>query len=351
MDDCIRQYLMMFSAALIATVAAGQTNPPATIDYAFAYLPAAGALMLHGGWGPPTWQPRNAAWALDQTGWHALSPTGAPAMMHHAAAYDSRRSVLVLCGRTGYGAPAPYTNETWEYSGALWQQTADLVSMYDGDVELAYDARRGVTVAYVADDTTSETWEYDATNWARIPTLIRPTANSDGALMRYDALAQQIVLLTTTNPLFVSDTYVSQTWSYDGSNWELRAQGLPTNAFGAGMACDEARSNLVLLTTDSETWTWNGETWTLQSPLLAPPPRSFFAMAYDPQRSVSVIFSGEAGALYPTDTWEWNGETWAEFVPMPEPGAARMLFGALLTWATCHRALRPPLTSDRVGPV
>ena len=48
--------------------------------------------------------------------------------------------------------------------------------------------------------------------------------------------------------------------------------------------------------------------------------RSDFAMAYDPNREVVVIFGGFQGDFdYLGDTWEWDGETWEEKYPEHRP--------------------------------
>lgn len=217
----------------------GLTNPPSpNIDYALAFSPQAGGLLMHGGWCQPDWMPRSSSWLLTEMGWEP-GPDG-PAMMHH--------------------------------SGAL----------------LTYNPLQGKTL------------------------LVVPEPQPGKAGM-----------------------FVSETWAYDGTDWSMVASGTPSNAFRAGMAYDAARSNVVLLTTDSETWIWNGTAWTPRYPAHSPTPaRGYFTMGYDPLRERAVIYSGEAdefpSATYPIDTWEWDGVDWQQFVPVPEPELAVAMMAALV---------------------
>ena len=315
------RYVLLILLISSLTISGALTNPPnANIDYAFAYLPSAGALIMHGGWGPPDWQVRSNAWELANIGWSELPLGNAPPMTHHCAALDSERGVIVLCGKKSPGFST--NNFTWEYNGALWIEKNTLHSGLKGDVEIAYDSARKKIVAYVGPgwgENGMETWEYDGTSWTRIITAHNPTAAGDGALMQYDPISNNVVLITSADDVF--STNYAETWLYDGTDWTLMVAGYPTNAMLGGLAFDSARGKMFLLTTDSESWDWDGCDWTLLHPLHSPTPaRGYFTMAYDQSRSVCALFSGENGSLHPVDTWEWDGNDWTEFIPDPEPG-------------------------------
>lgn len=72
-----------------------------------------------------------------------------------------------------------------------------------------------------------------------------------------------------------------------------------------------------------ETWEWNG-IWTQQGiGALAPSPRSFHAMVYDKQRQVTVLFGGYDNSPLSGETWEWSGDAWSKpFVTGPSPRRA-----------------------------
>ncbi len=326
--------ILFFSAVTFADL----TNPPyANIDYAFVFLPADSSLVMHGGWGPPDWHSKSNVWSLSNLGWEELPPAGSPAMTHHCGTLDTERGVIILCGQKNPGTST--NNMTWEYNGTSWQQKNDLSAGLKGDVEIAYDSTRKKTIAYVGpgwSETGTETWEYDGTNWMKIITAHSPAAAGDGALMQYDPISNNVVLITSTNNVF--NTNYAETWTYDGADWTLKTAGYPTNAMLGGLAYDAAHGKMILITTDSETWEWNGNDWSLLHPDHSPTPaRGFMTMAYDPIREVCSFFSGEYGFSHPIDTWEWNGNDWKEFVPVPEGGIILMILSVSFIVALFRR--------------
>ena len=62
---------------------------------------------------------------------------------------------------------------------------------------------------------------------------------------------------------------------------------------------------------------------TIESPLLAPPPSSMGAVAYDSDREVVVRFGGQGPPFSPNlrDTVEWDGREWDEISPPISPSA------------------------------
>src|SRR6185436_10818389 len=57
-----------------------------------------------------------------------------------------------------------------------------------------------------------------------------------------------------------------------------------------------------------ETWEWNGASWALRT-TSGPSYRSFFAMAFDSRRGVTVLFGGISESNFDRfqETWEWDG--------------------------------------------
>jgi hypothetical protein len=88
-----------------------------------------------------------------------------------------------------------------------------------------------------------------------------------------------------------------------------------------GMAYDAARGNIVLFTTAGQTWTWDGSSWDLEAPAAVPPTRYGPAMAYDAARREVVLFGGccDANDAEFDDTWTWNGTTWTQRFPTHSP--------------------------------
>jgi galactose oxidase-like protein len=155
------------------------------------------------------------------------------------------------------------------------------------------------------------------------------------AAMAFDSGHGQVVLFggmgaDGSNPL-------GDTWTWSGGQWTLRTPGVaPSPRFGAAMAYDEARQQIVLFGGFdgsmylADTWTWDGTTWTQQSPASSPSVRLYAAAAYDPVRQVIVLFGGDGGHFL-GDTWTWNGTTWSKKSPATTPSpryGASMAFDA-----------------------
>jgi hypothetical protein len=59
--------------------------------------------------------------------------------------------------------------------------------------------------------------------------------------------------------------------------------------------------------------------WGAASTAVAPPSRSFPALAYDSVRGRTVLFGGNFGTTLLGDTWEFSGTAWLQVAPAPAP--------------------------------
>jgi len=134
-------------------------------------------------------------------------------------------------------------------------------------------------------------------------------------------------------------------WEWDGAAWEDRTPADPATPpsplWMQGAAFDRARGVAVLfggaehpqVDLVAETWEWDGAALAQRSPAVSPPARAHQAMAYDPDRSVTVLFGGLGRGWVFGDLWEWDGVTWTERTP--DPGAAAWpaaRYGASMVW-------------------
>ena len=307
-------------------VSARSGDPPSgRIDYAIQYYPPLKAFIMHGGWGQASsWQPMNEMWRLDAGGWAKMSVAASPSMAHHSMTYDSNRQVLVLCGRKNLLSQTDLTYETWEFDGAAWSKKADIpTGIGGGDVEIAYDPLRRVTVLYAAGFSadSTETWEFNGgTNtWAMKNPSKQPMAVPDGASMTFHETDGKVTLIVGKYDT-ASHADMDETWQWDGTEWAQISGTQPTHALGGSMAFDSRRGEMVLLTTKMETWILTIAGWSKKTPASIPSytQNSFFTMAYSPSWRTSLFFGGEvsipgAGMAYPDKTWQWNGSTWSEW--------------------------------------
>jgi hypothetical protein len=154
---------------------------------------------------------------------------------------------------------------------------------------------------------------------------IGPTPRRNHA-MAYEAARQRVVLFGGYNS-FSPQSYLGDTWEWDGDAWTQVADMGPSPRRSFNMTYDDSRQRLVLFGGDvkasttqanqvnGETWEWNGREWT-QVADIGPPPRMGCAMAYDTLRHRVVVFGGFSylppPGKYFDDTWEWDGRVWTQ---------------------------------------
>jgi hypothetical protein len=175
-----------------------------------------------------------------------------------------------------------------------------------------------------------------------VPNWIEKTPTSPparyGAAMAYDVARGQVVLFGGNTGKGIAGD-LDDTWTWNGNTWtQERPATHPGDRRWAVMAYDAARGQVVLFggshSRDAEfgdTWTWDGSTWTRhpQSPENSPPARYQTTMAYDAARGEVVMFGGggrDGSSL--GDTWTWNGSIWTRRSPAGSPSARR---GAAMT--------------------
>jgi hypothetical protein len=317
--------LIIVNLIAAPVVALGAEHPSKRIDYAIAYVPFLHSVVMFGGWAPPDWIPTNEASRWDGNGWSRWTAPGAPAFAHHTMAFDSKRNVLVVCGRPTPSAGGEY--QVWEYGGDKWERRANIPvgASAQGDPKLTYDSGRNRLLLYVARNLgTAEVWEFDGKDWQLIKSPHQPVRCDDnGCLFQYSGSLKKAVLVgeerTTKEPLAwdghewgVAGGSGTQTWLWDGIDWARVPGDQPPRAVWGGITFDSARNQLVLLTTRMETWTLRNGKWLKlhrqRSP--QPVPNGFFAIGYDPVRKTSLFFGGESRSSEPEKTWAYPEATW-----------------------------------------
>jgi hypothetical protein len=256
--------------------------------------------------------------------------------------FDSRRNVLVVCGRE---TPTRGSYQMWEYDGSKWTRGADIPigTSAQGDIKITFDAPRNRIVLYAARAKgATETWEHDGKTWQQIKSAHQPVRCDDGALLQYDEAQRKTVLVgeeRTGNGLLNWDGREwgadggtgTQTWLWDGTDWTQVKGQQPPKATWGGIAFDDLHHQTVLLTTRMETWTLQRE-WLQLHPAASPTPapNGFFAMAYDPIRKGIVFFGGESRQsqleknwVYPDRTWMYDGRSWAMRLGATDQGSGK----------------------------
>lgn len=235
---------------------------------------------------------------------------GDPFVAATVAVFDEVRGRLV-----GVGAAA----ETREWDGSRWLHRP-VGLLPQRPKTMAYDSTRGVVVALVDRWTNlfmTEVYEFDGNRWQQRVTATGPQVFLHGEAV-FDSARDRTVFVCGG-----STVPAVQTWEWDGATWTLRNVVGPSRRIAAAMAFDRARGRTVLFGgTDpmfilnpplGDTWEWDGVVWMQRTPPVAPSARSGASMTFDTARGVSVLYGGGATP----DTWEYDGNTWT---PWPQAG-------------------------------
>ncbi|MFO1076960.1 MAG: kelch repeat-containing protein [Planctomycetota bacterium] len=220
------------------------------------------------------------------------------------AAFDPARGRLVTCATLA---------ETWECDGSSWfPRAAQRGGWMDARLVWA-DAR---VLAFAATlGQTAETWTYDGFAWSRRPLAGQPPARTE-TMLAYDIARGRAVLFAGT-AVVGPNYYLTDTWEWDGTSWAQQAPTVtpPWRRRGA-MAFDPVRSVTVLFGGDgqtgarNDTWEWDGVNWSLRAPTASPSPRLGSAMTFDLGRAQIVLHGGLNGSGLLSDLWSYDGVTW-----------------------------------------
>lgn len=167
-------------------------------------------------------------------------------------------------------------------------------------------------------DNLADTWVWNGTAW-RDATPALPSLSPlprQATAMAYDGARQEIVLFGGWNS--DRDVMLVDTWTWDGSAWELEIAIISPPALRShSMAYDAARQEVVLyggIDDDGQirdqTWTWDGDGWTEEGPAASPPTAAAASMVYDPTAGNVLLFSGLGSQQ--AELWAWDGSTWSQ---------------------------------------
>ena len=198
---------------------------------------------------------------------------------------------------------------------------------------LAHDERRGreVLLGGLSPETT---WEWAGRAWIPRRPARHPPRMNDVFLFS----------LPGGGALMVGGPGGREVWRWDGYDWTPLPAGTPPppREYYAA-AYDPARGTVVLFGGYSETgacgrraegrcgdtWEWDAEGWRERFPEVAPGARSGHAMAHDSGRGVTLLFGGGTDLRWWNDTWLWDGDGWsgpaAARGESPSPRTAHML--------------------------
>lgn len=252
--------------------------------------------------------------------WSQISATGAApsGRIYSALTFDSARSRAVLFGGLNGSTEV---NDTWEWDPAAeaWSQRFPATAPTPRQVmAFAYDASRERTVVwggFANNSFLAETWEWDGSNWSLVAN--GPMPGRCGAAMVYDSQRQKCILFGGQG----ISSFSNDIWEWDGSNWAqvvASTTSAPSPRFYHGMVYDARRGRVVVfggsngVSSFNDTWTWTPGTATwAQIASGGPSVRSQAGMIYDPSVDRVVLYGGEAPSTASLgDLWLLEGNGW-----------------------------------------
>jgi hypothetical protein len=264
-------------------------------------------------------QPSEQLWALGESGWTLLGDDGPPPVVVTGAAWNPERNVLVRYGGLPIGSH-DCVPETWEWDGAGWALPPTLenpgASACD-HTKLVYDPTlESVLMVGGGDDEgnlTQETWSWDGRDWSLVANG-GPVGRAHHSLV-WDEGHSQVLLYGGYDGTSVFDDF----WTWDGEEWnELAISGVGARSHH-GMAISD-QAELLLFggatgprsfeTMASDTWILTDGSWH-ELDVEGPSARLSPALGFDTARGVWVLYGGfDASGDELADTWQFDGSTW-----------------------------------------
>ncbi len=259
--------------------------------------PAHGRVMLGGEF--PT-----DFWMLHNDEWQAISPDGPDLTGRQSAAVTATPFVgdnlfvfggYSICGSHAAHPPVVGCSDAWTFNGyAFTQVTTDAFGDGFSGAAAAYDPNSTDVIIFGGADAGGDTDNFglwDGINFSAGPTPT-PSARS-GTSMAYDGT--NVMLFSGTNG-------ANDTWVWNGTSWDQR--------------CDEVPPTDVCT---------------------SPPARSYYALGYDSDRQVVLLFGGLGASGPLNDTWQWNGVAWSEIDSGSADGPEAAAGIAMVYDGTLHR--------------
>src|SRR3569623_1649966 len=273
--------------------------------------------------------------------WRQFAAT--PFLDSTAFTYDSKRKTVwhfELDTRTT--EKGLYAARMWEWDGATWTRRPETGARGTTGPGLAntfavmtYDSVHD-RIVLVGGSQSIEVWLWNGAGWTLAPSYPPeiPVARN-GQAIAFAAGRAQLVLFGGAGP----NGDLSDTWTWNGTDWTQRAKTGPVPPGGAGvrMVYDPDRGRTVLLSAGS-TWEWDGAVWEQRAQATAAPLRG--TMTYDAGRKAGVLYVGDAGQ---NQLWRWDGQSWTEQPSATATPAVNeiaydgardriVLFGSAKTW-------------------
>ena len=291
---------------------------------------------------------------MTQLLWTQKQDIGPSARFDFDMVFDpARRRVVLFGGAISMTPGNNLVNDTWEWNGSEWTQTADIGPSPRMGHALAYDSQRQRVVLFGGTGTTylglGDTWEWDGESWTQVADT-GPSARTHHAIT-FDSRRNRVILFWGVG---ADQIALADTWVWDGNEWAQEQDSGPKGRFGHKLVYDSGRNRVVLLGGNNRIVTsevvqdrgfWGnvvgthtetritenqlGDTWEYDGSLWAhvadtgPEPRSGYGMIFDGEKT--LLFGGSKSGQSFGSTWSWDGRFWTQRQDMGPGG--RWAFG------------------------
>ncbi len=311
--------------------------PPDRIDSRLIYHATSGNVVGYGGFSYSVFDEETPFWLFDGADWFPIEmPEPNPGRRYYFdMAYDTHRDRLVLFGgkkevmENGHIVGTEIKNDTWEWDGSVWHEMESLTEPPEPrwGHAMVYDEARQVTLMLGGKEDPAAicyegTWSWDGIRWE----LLTETGPVKAFhRMAWDPLNQQVILFGGAYQYWAS--YDKSTYVWNGTSWtQIQCPGTEVKPrSGPGLAWDPINQRMMMIGghytppngdpsiyLNDMLW-FDGECWQPYDLPESPIPRSYFSIAYDPIRNVTLLHGGfdNNEDVYLRDSWAWNGLTWS----------------------------------------
>ena len=277
--------------------------PRARIDATLTLNEEGGRLLLYGGRAGLLGDDLGDTWEFDGSKWTRILDDGAPGTRRgHAAAWDSEHKRVVLFGGEYGELEVKFAEKTWTHDGKEWTERDKGGPSLRAYAAMADLPSREVAVLFggrTKDGPSDETWHWDGSDWSKVETGAEPSPRFDHTMALDEASGQ--VLLHGGCATTLCGEPLTDTWAWDGEQWEQLDGGEGPGPRAGGMVYDRSEPALLRFG-EGEGWRWGGEAWSTAG--AAPDALAAFAVAYHPDTAGVVLFGGLDAGLSPTaETW------------------------------------------------
>jgi hypothetical protein len=305
--------------------------PPRRIRDGFTRDDARGTFVLFGGADLGTSTRLADTWLFDGMAWRQQLVVGPSGREGHGLTFDPLRQEVVLFG--GLLQSGAVSNETWIWNGSAWSLRLAVPPPARWSTLMVFYPPRNRVVMLTGRDASTyfdDTWEWDGTNWTQTAMgLGQRYSPRFEAAAAYHAGRNRIVLFGGINDGVSPPVYPSDTWEYDGTSWNVVPIANPAGRHTPAMCYSPTEQAILMFggelacTMRNDAWKYDGH-WTLlqqDGSTVGPSPRGGAGMAFDPVRNRIVVAQGRLRSCV---NHADSPETW---VMVRTPPAAFTTFG------------------------